>query len=150
MTDKLLVLVAGGFGSGFVPKAPGTAGTLVAIPIALLLSHLSPPFYLLLILAMTIGAALICDKAARIDGEKDPSWIVLDEIIGFLFAVLWLPRTLPWYMAAFFLFRLFDILKPWVVGWLDRNISGGWGIVLDDVAAGIFTRVALLVLSIPL
>ncbi len=150
MTGKLLVLVAGGFGSGFVRVAPGTAGTLVAIPIALLLSYLPPPLYLLLILGMTVPAALICDQAARIDGGKDPGWIVLDEIIGFLFAVLWLPRSLLWYIAAFCLFRLFDILKPWAVGWLDRNVSGGWGIVLDDVAAGIFTRLALLVIAIPL
>jgi phosphatidylglycerophosphatase A len=139
--------LASGFGAGFSPVAPGTAGTLVAVPLAWALS-LAPLWPRLALVAAALPpAAWICGAAARQDGGKDPGWVVLDEILGFLVATAFVPAGPAVYLAAFLLFRLFDIIKPPPAGGIDRRLAGGWGILLDDVAAGLYTALCLALLG---
>lgn len=140
-------IAASGFGAGLSPFAPGSAGTLVAVPLAWVWERLPVPIHLVLLLALLPVAALVCGRAAAAAGAHDPGWIVLDEMVGFWFAVALVPPSFAVYGAGFVLFRLFDILKPPPIGWLDRAVPGGWGILLDDVAAGLCTRLALGFLS---
>lgn len=121
-------------------------GTLVGIPFALALASLPCWLGALLVGVSIFFGAWACDVAAATTGDKDPGWIVLDEMVGFWVATLWLAPSLWSYIVAFGLFRLFDILKPPPVGWLDRNVTGGWGILLDDVAAGVMARLVLLMM----
>lgn len=139
-------LAASGFGVGFVPWAPGTAGTLAAVPFAWLWEQLPAIAHGALLLVALVAGALLCGQAAAEDGRPDPGWIVLDEMIGFWCAVAFLPPAAATYGAGFVLFRLFDILKPPPIGWVDRTVPGGWGILLDDVAAGLCTRLILALL----
>jgi len=146
VSPSLCRLLASGLGAGRCPVAPGTAGTLAAVPVAWALAHLPSAAHVLLLLATLPAVAWVCGRAARADGRSDPEWIVLDEIVGYCYAVALLPATPGVLALGFALFRLFDIVKPPPVGWLDRRISGGWGILLDDVAAGLMTRGVLAVI----
>jgi phosphatidylglycerophosphatase A len=131
-------LLAYGFGAGLAPKAPGTAGTLVAIPIYLLLYQAGTWLYLGGLCFALAAGVFICGYTAAHIGTDDPQGVVWDEITGFLVTMLGLPLGWPWLLGGFLLFRLFDIWKPWPIGWLDRRIKGGAGIMLDDVVAGVF------------
>ena len=136
-------LLAFGLGSGLVPKAPGTAGSLVALVLFFPLHALGTLAYLgIVALALTAGV-FICDHVARELGIKDPASIVLDEFVGLWIALTCLPDGWYWALVGFCLFRLFDIAKPWPVGWLDKHLEGGLGIMMDDVAAGIYALVVL-------
>jgi phosphatidylglycerophosphatase A len=131
-------LLAFGLGSGAVPKAPGTAGTVAAIPLYLLLQPLEPWIYLLVTAVLFLAGIWLCGRTSRDLGVHDHGGIVWDEWVGFL-VTLWLaPSGWVWLLAGFVLFRLFDILKPWPIGWLDRRVGGGLGIMLDDLLAGFF------------
>ena len=132
-----VVLVAVGFGSGLAPKAPGTAGTLVAIPLYLLMQPLPLISYLLIVTCLFIAGIWICTYAAEKFGVHDHPAIVIDEIVGYLITMIAAPEGWPAIVVGFVLFRLLDAIKPWPVSWFDRNISGGIGIMLDDVIAGI-------------
>lgn len=147
MRSTPLRVVASGFGSGLSPAAPGTAGSLAAVPLACVWCWLPPLAHVALLLALIPVGAAVCGRAARGDGSSDPGWIVFDEMIGYWVAVAFVPSRISVWAAGFFLFRLFDILKPEPVSWIDRNVRGGWGILLDDVMAGIYTRLALEVLG---
>ena len=137
--------LAFGFGSGAMPFAPGTFGTLVAIPLYWLLAMLPLWAYVgCTVLMFGIGVWL-CEVTSRDLGVHDHSGIVWDEIVGYLFTMIALPRSLAWVIAGFCLFRLFDIWKPWPIRWADRQVSGGFGIMLDDILAGVY---GLLVLQI--
>lgn len=129
--------LAYGFGSGLSPWAPGTAGTLVAVPLYLLLRPLPVGWYLALLLALCLIGVWACGKTARELGADDPSAIVWDEILGYLLAMAAAPPGWPWIIGGFVLFRIFDIRKPWPVGELDRRVKGGLGVVLDDLVAGL-------------
>jgi len=136
-------LIATGLGSGYSPFAPGTAGTLVAIPLYLALSPLSWPLYLASVSALTLLAVYASGEAERIFDRKDSPRIVIDEIVGFLWSLFLVGPTAGRIAAAFFLFRIFDILKPPPARWCQDRLPGGWGVVMDDVAAGIWANVAL-------
>ena len=141
--------IACGLGSGLAPVAQGTFGSLAAIlPWLLLLRHLPPPAYVVgLALAFALGV-WACGAAGRMLGVDDHRSLVFDEFVGQWFALLPLLLTpAPWWMVAagFALFRLFDVWKPWPISWLDRRVHGGMGVMLDDVAAGVFAAVALAV-----
>lgn len=140
-------LVALGFGSGLVPVAPGTAGTLAAIPLYLLLQEFSLIIYLAVLLVMLTGGILVCGYTAERLGVHDHPAIVWDEVVGYLITMTAAPAGWIWVAAGFVLFRLFDILKPWPIGWLDRRVHGGMGIMLDDVIAGVFAAVVLQVVA---
>jgi phosphatidylglycerophosphatase A len=134
-----VVLIAVGFGSGLAPKAPGTAGTLVAIPLFMLMQPLPLISYLLITTCLFISGIWICTYAAEKFGVHDHPAIVIDEIVGFLITMIAAPEGWLAVIAGFVLFRLFDAIKPWPVSWFDRNINGGLGIMLDDVVAGIIS-----------
>ncbi len=136
-------LLALGFGSGLAPKAPGTFGTLAAIPIYLLIAGLPLAAYLLLTLIACVAGIWICGRAARDFGVHDHPAIVWDEIAGFLITMIAAPAGFVWLVLGFLLFRLFDILKPWPIGWLDRRVGGGTGIMIDDIVAGVFAALVL-------
>lgn len=135
--------LAVGFGSGLVPWLPGTFGTLAGIPLYLLIAGLPWPLYLAMTVALFIVGVFLCDKTARDAGVHDHPAIVWDEIVGLLMTLLWAPAGWLWIVAGFVLFRVFDMLKPWPIGLLDRYVKGGFGIMLDDLVAGLFAFAAL-------
>jgi phosphatidylglycerophosphatase A len=135
--------LAYGCGSGLVPGAPGTAGTLIAVPLYLLLCPLPPGWYLGLLVLMLMAGIWACGKTERELATPDPAPIVWDEIVGFLLAMTAAPPGWPWILAGFVLFRFFDILKPWPIRVLDQRVEGGLGIMLDDLLAGAMTWVIL-------
>lgn len=135
--------LAFGFGSGLAPKAPGTFGTLAAIPLYLLLVQLPLWGYVLAVLAVTLAGVWICGESSRQLGVHDHSGIVWDEFAGFLVTMTAAPQGWVWVVLGFALFRLFDIWKPFPVRFADRNVHGGLGIVLDDVLAGVYAGLVL-------
>jgi phosphatidylglycerophosphatase A len=130
--------LATGFGSGLARRAPGTAGSLVALPLYWLLVQAGPLIYLLLVALGFAFGVYLCDRVSRRMGVKDPACIVWDEFVGLWISLCFLPDGWYWLIAGFLLFRLFDILKPWPVSYFDREFAGGLGIMLDDVAAGVY------------
>ena len=139
-------LVACGFGSGFVPKIPGTAGTLVGIPIVLLMQLLPVLGQWLAVVLMFLVGCYVCEYSARALNLGDPGAIVWDEITGFCVAMMLVPVSVLNIVIAFILFRVFDIAKPWPISLADRKVSGGFGIMLDDLIAGVFANAALQIL----
>jgi len=136
-------LLAFGFGSGCLPHAPGTFGTLVGVGFYLLLRPLPlPPYLLLLGLAFLLGV-WVCGRTSRDLGVHDHSGIVWDEIVGYLVTMALAPPGWVWVLLGFVLFRLFDILKPWPISTIDRRLGGGLGIMLDDVLAGLYGLLVL-------
>ncbi|HTR01536.1 MAG TPA: phosphatidylglycerophosphatase A [Candidatus Acidoferrum sp.] len=136
-------LLALGFGSGLAPKAPGTFGTLAAIPFYLLLALLPLPVYLLVLIVAFGFGIYICGKTARDLGVHDHGGIVWDEFVGLWLTMVAAPPAWPWIVAGFLLFRLFDIVKPFPISYLDRHIKGGLGIMIDDALAGTFAWLCL-------
>jgi phosphatidylglycerophosphatase A len=130
--------LAFGFGSGLAPKAPGTFGTLAALPVWWLAAQLPLWGYVIVLLAVIAVGPYLCGRTAEDLGVHDHGGIVWDEIAGFLLTMLLVPVS--WYgaLAGFLLFRLFDIAKPWPIGWLDRQVEGGTGIMVDDLVAGLY------------
>ncbi len=140
-------LLAFGFGSGVGPKAPGTWGTLVAVPIFWLMQDLSLPIYLGLVGLLTVLGIWLCDVTAKDLGVHDHPGIVWDEIAGYLITMIAAPSGWLWWVIGFALFRLFDILKPWPVRAIDKGVDGGLGIMLDDVLAGLMALACLQLLA---
>ena len=140
---KWYQFLALGFGSGLAPKAPGTFGTLAAVPLVALLMWAGNAYLLVFVVLGALLGIYICDRTAKDVGVHDHGAIVWDEIIGFGITMLWLPLHWQTLLLGFVLFRLFDIVKPWPIGWLDKKVHGGVGIMLDDVVAGVFALVAL-------
>jgi phosphatidylglycerophosphatase A len=137
LTDPILFL-AFGFGSGLAKKAPGTFGTVAAIPMYCLFAQTDLWMYSVLSVIVTVAGIWICGLAAEKLGEHDYGGIVWDEIAGLLITMWLVPFTWQTLTAGFVLFRLFDIIKPWPIRWIDQKVHGGLGIMLDDVLAGIF------------
>ena len=136
-------LLAFGLGSGAAPKAPGTWGTLAAVLIYWPLSQLSPEHYLLMLLVTSVMGIYICGQTARDLGVHDHGSIVWDEFVGFWITMFAAPVGWVWVVVGFVLFRFFDIIKPWPISWIDKKITGGVGIMLDDVIAGVMAAVVL-------
>jgi phosphatidylglycerophosphatase A len=136
-------LLAFGFGSGLSPFAPGTMGTLVSVPFVFLLKGLGDAgFWLVLILLFLLGVKL-CTHVSEKLGVHDHGGIVWDEMVGYWLSVAFVPLQWHWLLAAFLLFRFFDIFKPWPIRQLDQKVSGGFGIMIDDVVAAIYTVIVL-------
>jgi len=132
-----------GFGSGLAPKAPGTFGTLMAIPLYLLLQPLSLSYYLAVVLFVSLIGIYICDKSSSMMGVHDHPGIVWDEFAGYFVTMIAAPAGWVWVLVGFALFRFFDILKPWPIRKIDKSVKGGFGIMLDDILAGIFAAICL-------
>ena len=138
-----IYFIAFGFGSGLSPFAPGTCGTLVAIPLYYFMQSLSLVNYsLVLLLAILIGI-WICDVTERDMGIHDYSGIVWDEVCGFGLTMWAAPQGWLWIVIGFFLFRLFDIVKPWPIAWMDRKLPRGFGVMVDDLMAAVYAWIAL-------
>ena len=137
-----IVILATGFGIGYSPIAPGTLGTLLAIPIYFFLSEISFPLYQLTLLAFFFLSSWISERAENYFGKKDDSRIVIDEMMGFFITMLWVTKTPLFILVGFILFRFFDIFKPFPIRRFEK-VRGGFGVVLDDVIAGIFANVIL-------
>lgn len=135
--------LAFGFGSGLLPKAPGTWGTLVALPIYYVMQNLSTLNFVALTLVLTLIGIYICDYCSKKLKVHDHPGIVWDEICGYLITMIAAPAGWLWMLIGFVLFRIFDILKPWPIKWLDKKVKGGFGIMIDDVLAGIFALALL-------
>jgi phosphatidylglycerophosphatase A len=141
--SALILFIATGAYSGYAPVASGTVGTLVAIPLVLLSAQLlkvSPLLHVTVLCFAIVGACWVADEADQYLGEHDSGKIVVDEIVGLLTAMAILEITFDRLVVAFFLFRLFDILKPPPARYFDEQVPGGMGVVLDDVFAGIYTN----------
>ncbi|MBX2870101.1 MAG: phosphatidylglycerophosphatase A [Acidiferrobacterales bacterium] len=132
-----------GLGSGLAPVAPGTFGTLAAVPVYIVSFSLSASlFWAITLLSILIGAWVCGSTAARLDSHDHPA-IVWDEFAGFFLTMLFVPFTWANVITGFILFRIFDILKPWPIKWVDQKVHGGMGIMLDDLIAGMIAALIL-------
>ena len=143
----LIKLFATWGGSGYSPFASGTAGTLAAIPLYIWLARLSLPLYLITLLAFFFFACWVSGKAEIIFNEKDSGKIVIDEVIGYLVTMIAIQPDWRHIIAGFLLFRFFDIVKPPPARWFDQKIKNGYGVVLDDVAAGVYAWLCMLIVT---
>ncbi len=141
-----MLLLATGFGVGYSPFAPGTLGTLVAIPIYYFLSEIPFPLYEITLVGFFFLAVWVSEKAGAAFGKKDDQRIVIDEMIGFFITMLWVPKTTLFVIIGFILFRFFDILKPPPIR-LVEGVRGGYGVVLDDLLAGVYANIILHIIS---
>ena len=137
-------LIALGFGAGLLPRAPGTAGTVLAIAPAWLMQTLPGPVHLGLVAGLFALGVWVCGESARRLGHRDHPAIVFDEVVGYLATCLVLPSHPLGYLLAFVLFRFFDIAKPWPIRDLDHRLHGGLGIMLDDLVAALYAAVCIL------
>ncbi len=143
--DRFYMFIATGAGSGYLPKAPGTWGSALGVLIWLLIGRLSLPFFAGILGILFLLGTVSAGAAEKIVNRGDPALVVIDEVVGQLIALTAAPMHPAAILAGFLLFRFFDILKPFPVGWIDQHLHGGLGIMLDDVIAGLY---ALLVLHI--
>ena len=132
------MFLAFGLGSGLAPKAPGTFGTVLGLLLYLPFYWLAWPWSLALVVLGTLLGVWLCQFASDRLGEHDHSGIVWDEFVGIWLTLMLLPATVSGLILGFLLFRLFDVLKPWPIGWLDRRVHGGLGVMLDDLVAALF------------
>jgi len=139
--------LAFGFGSGLAPKAPGTAGTIVAVLLYLLCQSLDLLSYSLLTAVICIAGVWICGRSSEMLGVHDHGGIVWDEFAGYFVTMIAAPPGWVWIVVGFILFRLFDILKPWPIEWADQHVDGGLGIMLDDILAGLASFAVLQILA---
>ena len=140
-------VLALGFGAGCVPRLPGTMGTLVGVVIYILCRNLPAPWFIAGVVMMIAAGIWICGRTAADLAVHDHPAIVWDEIAGYLAAMAVAPQGWLWVIAGFFLFRLFDIWKPWPIAALDRKVPGGLGIMLDDLAAAAYTLIVIQIIA---
>ncbi|MCJ7832830.1 MAG: phosphatidylglycerophosphatase A [Deltaproteobacteria bacterium] len=139
----LILFLSSGTYLGYIPLASGTFGTLWGLPIFYWLSARPIWFQIVFTVGSIFLAVFLAGQAEKIWNKKDPSQVVIDEIVGYMAAVVWMPFSWEIALAAFFIFRAMDIFKPYPIRKIDQNLPGGWGIVLDDVLAGIYTHLLL-------
>jgi len=141
--ERVVLFTASGCYAGYIPFAPGTMGSIAGLPFLFLLSGKNLFYSAPGILIFVFFSILIADSAEKILKKKDPGIIVIDEIAGIIITFAGIPLNLWSITAGFLIFRLFDILKPFPIRFIEKKIPGGAGIVLDDVAAGVFANIAL-------
>lgn len=143
MRTRIALTLASNFGLGYAPVAPGTFGTLAGLPVFYLMARLSPFGFAFVWLLLLLLAFWTADIAGKHYGVVDDGRIVIDELLGYLVTIAWLPFTWTTALLGFALFRLFDITKPPPASWFDREMKNGVGVVLDDVAAGVYAALVL-------
>lgn len=145
--SRIIELLATAGGLGKAPRAPGTFGTLAGIPFVYIFAKLNPLLAFMATFAIVIGAVFVADayQSAK-GGDHDRQEIVIDEVAGYLITMAMIPLTWQTWVTGFLLFRFFDALKPWPISFLDRKVKGGLGVVVDDVAAGLFANLILQIL----
>jgi phosphatidylglycerophosphatase A len=151
LSDRVVLALSSALGLGYLPKAPGTWGTLAALPIWWALRDVSWVVFAAVTVALTVVSILIAHRAEAIYGGHDVQHIVIDEVAGMLVTVVGVPFAWPEVLAGFILFRVLDSVKPGPIRWVDEHVEGGFGVVMDDVAAGavglVLMHVARLVLG---
>lgn len=145
--NRIIVALASGLGAGYSPVAPGTVGSLVAIPLVLLLLPLPVTTYLVTAITFGFFACWVADEATRYYQQKDAPQIVIDEIAGMLFVFVGQDPNWLTIVTGYSLFRAMDIWKPWPCRWIDKNLHNGTGVVLDDIIAGVYANILLWVLG---
>lgn len=140
-----IIFIACGFGSGLSRIGPGTCGTIVAIPIFLLIGNLNIFLYFGLCTILFFIGVRLCDYAEDKLKQKDHPAIVWDEIVGILLPLYFVPHTFFWILYVFILFRFFDIIKPWPIKSIETHVKGGMSVMLDDLLAGIMTLIVLVI-----
>ncbi len=140
---RLVTMIATFFGSGLSPKAPGTMGTLATVPLVYLLSFLGPYFYMGFTVALFPIGLWAAEMYEQTKAQHDSREIVIDEVLGFLITMTWLPMTWQSMLFGFVLFRMLDIFKPFPIGFIDKKVQGGLGVIADDVVAGLIANIAL-------
>ena len=140
---KLILLLASNAGLGYAPFASGTFGTLAGIPVFYYLSSFSPPLQFLTLFALLFLSFWVSEEAGKLYGEADDGRIVIDELLGYLVTVAFLPFSWPTAIIGFLWFRLFDIIKPPPANWFDKEMKNGIGVTLDDLVAGVYAAIAL-------
>jgi phosphatidylglycerophosphatase A len=143
LLDKIALILSIWFGIGLLPGIPGTLGTIGAIPLYLLMDLLDPGYQALFLLIAISGAIWSSQRAGRILAKVDSRQIVIDEVAGFLLTIVFLPLTWLNLIAGFFLFRFFDILKPPPIKKIEQKVRGGFGVVFDDLVAGVYAHLSL-------
>jgi len=143
LTRRLILLFATGLGTGFLPGAKGTYGTVVGVLLYAAVQGFTPPLYLLFLVTFFFLSVWAAGQAEAYFEETDSGKIVIDEILGYLVTMAFLPFRWDYILAGFIAFRLFDITKPFPIRQLERNIKGGFGVVLDDLAAGVLANLVL-------
>lgn len=144
MTPRTAYLISTFGGVGRAPKAPGTFGTLAAMPAGWIIGQLAGPVGLVIAAAIVFVAGMKAVEAyCTNEGKEDPGEVVIDEVCGIWLAMACLPFNASGMIVAFLMFRAFDIIKPWPVCWADRKVKGGLGVMLDDALAGIYPYIAL-------
>ena len=142
-----LYFIAFGFGSGAIPVMPGTFGTLMAIPFYLLLRPLPLIYYVIFVLLFFAASAWLCDYVSRATHTHDHPGMCIDEFAGFFVTMINAPEGTAWIILGFLLFRLFDIWKPWPIYLLDEKVHGGFGMVLDDIVAGVYALIVIQIIA---
>lgn len=141
------ILIATWFGAGYLPKAPGTWGSLAALPFAwYIVSYFGPWYLLIASVAVFILGIWAANDYMRVSKAHDPGPVVVDEVVGQWLTLVWVPTEITYYILGFLLFRVADIFKPWPANWADRKVGGGLGVMLDDVLAAIYSGVIVYVL----
>ncbi|MCX8730239.1 phosphatidylglycerophosphatase A [Gilliamella sp. B2969] len=136
--------LAVGLGSGLSPIMPGTMGSLMAIPCWLLFNGLQPILYWVLMVVAFIFGCFLCQKTSDDTHTHDSGHIVWDEFVGMWITLFFIPQvSILWVMIAFVAFRIFDMAKPWPIRWFDKRVPGGFGIMIDDVIAAIFSSITV-------
>jgi phosphatidylglycerophosphatase A len=148
MLNSLLIQIATLFGVGKSPKAPGTVATLATIPLWYLLSQLGPIFYMAITLLLVFVGIIAAQAYEDHIGKHDSKEIVIDEVVGFLITMTWLPITWQSMVIGFAVFRFLDIVKPPPIRQLDRNVGGGFGVMVDDIVAGIIGSIIMQLLYV--
>lgn len=143
LKQKLIFFFATGFYSGKIPFAPGTFGTIAALPFVLVFFLIPAGFYGIYVVALILVSIYLADSTEKILNQKDPGCIVVDEIAGYVVTMSVVPIQMNTLIAGFFIFRCFDIFKFGPVKYFEENFSGGAGVVLDDIMAGVFSAIVL-------
>jgi len=134
------------FGVGYLPKAPGTWASLIALPVAWAISNLFGILVFLIIIGILFCIGIwAANRCIKYFGHKDPSYVVVEVGVGQFFTLVFIPPDLIFYTIGFILFRIFDILKPWPINWADRDLNSGFGIMFDDVLAGVYSSIILVI-----
>jgi phosphatidylglycerophosphatase A len=158
MSNKTIILIASGLGTGYSPVASGTAGSLLGLLVAFLFAYMSgggpgvlgSGWYLLMAGALLAVGVWAAGRAEEIYGQKDCGKIVIDEVVGMLLTLYLLPPTWLYFVLGFFLFRFFDIIKPFPARRIDMNVKGGLGVMFDDVAAAVYANLCLQLVRVAL
>ncbi len=145
---KLIVFTGTGAYSGYFPVMPGTVGTAAGVFLYLAIAHLPIPVYLFLTLLFIFFSVRISGQTEEIFKKKDPPEVVIDEIAGYIVTMISFPAEWKYVFVGFILFRIMDIAKPYPANRINNSMGGGWGIVLDDIVAGIYANIGLQVLRI--